>query len=106
MKHIKQWPEHIDLGLSLTSHRSLIVLLTEPFSTTQAAEEFWHEYCCVLLIIESETDLVSQDELVQLCLESPDFSETIGDYQANALITNDGGGALYIVIPQHLLTYL
>tara|TARA_Y100000766_G_C18909330_1_gene607534 strand:+ start:2164 stop:2481 length:318 start_codon:yes stop_codon:yes gene_type:complete len=103
MKHIKQWPEHVDLGLSSFSHKSLITLLTEPFSTAQEAEEFWLEYCCELLIIESETELVSEDELVQLCLESPDFSETIGDCQVNALITNDGGGALYIVIPQHLL---
>lgn len=104
MKHIKQWHEHIDLGLPLTSHRSLIALFTEPFNTTQEAEEFWLEYCCELLIIESETDLVSEDELVQLCLESPDLSETIDDCQVNALITNDGGRALYIVIPQHLLT--
>lgn len=103
MRHIKQWPEHIDLGLPSTSHKSLVALLTEPFSTTYEAEEFWLEYCCELLIIEYESDLVSQDGLVQPCLENPDFSETIGDYQINALITNDGGGALYIVIPQYLL---
>ena len=104
MKHIKQWPEHIDLGLPSLCHNSLIALLNEPFSTAQEAAEFWLEYCCELLIIESESDLLSEDELIQLCLESPDFSETIGDHQVNALITNDGGGALYIVIPQHLLT--
>lgn len=104
MKHIKHWREYIDLGLPSSSHYSLIALLTEPFGTAQEAEEFWLEYCCELLIIESETDLVYEDELVQLCLERPDFSEAISDCQVNALITNDGGVALYIIIPQHLLT--
>ena len=92
MKHIKQWPEYIDLGLPSPSHKSLIALLIEPFSTAQEAEAFWFEYCCELFIIESQSDLVSEDELVQLCLDSPDFSETIGDCQVSALITNDGGG--------------
>ncbi|SHG12571.1 hypothetical protein SAMN05216361_1368 [Marisediminitalea aggregata] len=82
MKHIKQWPEHIDLGLPSPSHKGLIALLTEPFSTTQEAAEFWLEYCRELLIIESESELVSEYELIQLCLERPCNSHTTFQFKS------------------------
>ena len=106
MKKISAISEIPTLLITSELIEQVTTILTEPFNSTEEAEQIWAELNCQLWHISSlnelPTDQLSKDRLLH-SIEYPEWIEALdSDTQLSLTIVGDDGQGLYLLLSNHI----
>lgn len=108
MQQIDHWPDKAKLTLPKELSQDLQQKLLQPFASETEAKQFWEETSTTLIILDPTDNIAQLKESdawnqIDFALTYPEYTVPLNmDYTLSVTITNDSGGAIFLLIPPEL----